>query len=73
MLSIRETDVPKVEHVHYPMHNACRSNYEMFRKPNGGYGGLLSVTFSEPDLAKTFFDTIETQKGPSLGTNFTLT
>jgi cystathionine gamma-synthase len=33
----------------------------------------LSVVFHNDDHAVTFFDTIETAKGPSLGTNFTLT
>ncbi|KAK1999668.1 hypothetical protein LX36DRAFT_689963 [Colletotrichum falcatum] len=35
--------------------------------------GLLSVTFHQKAHAITFFDTIETAKGPSPGTNFTLT
>ncbi|KAG8984508.1 hypothetical protein FRB90_005266 [Tulasnella sp. 427] len=34
-----------------------------------GYGGLLSITFSD-QLA--FFDNLGDEKGPSLGTNFTL-
>ena len=31
------------------------------------------MTFHEEARAKTFFDVLETAKGPSLGTNFTLT
>ena len=38
----------------------------------GGYGGLLSATFYSHADAVTFFDTLQTSKGPSLGTNFTL-
>jgi cystathionine gamma-synthase len=34
---------------------------------------LLSFTFHNTDQAIAFFDRIETAKGPSLGTNFTLT
>jgi len=48
-------------------------NYDAFRTPEGGYGGLLSVIFHNDDDAVVFYDTIETAKGPSLGTNFTLT
>lgn len=48
-------------------------NYDAFRTPEGGYGGLLSVVFHNDEDAVVFFDTIETAKGPSLGTNFTLT
>ncbi|KAG9015692.1 hypothetical protein FRB90_004444 [Tulasnella sp. 427] len=37
-----------------------------------GYGGLLSITFSDQLAAQAFFDTMGCEKGPSLGTNFTL-
>ncbi|KAL8735660.1 MAG: hypothetical protein Q9166_000829 [cf. Caloplaca sp. 2 TL-2023] len=40
--------------------------------PTGGYGGLLSVTFKTKPEAIAFYDALETAKGPSLGTNFTL-
>jgi cystathionine gamma-synthase len=42
------------------------------KTPNGGYGGLFSVTFHVPADAHAFFDALKTEKGPSLGTNFTL-
>lgn len=58
--------------VYYPKHNPSRSNYDTCRNPNGGYGGLLSVVFKRPEQAVAFFDALEVQKGPSLGTNFTL-
>ncbi|SMR63318.1 unnamed protein product [Zymoseptoria tritici ST99CH_3D1] len=38
----------------------------------GGYGGLLSATFHSVEDAALFYDALETAKGPSLGTNFTL-
>lgn len=62
-----------VKRIFYPKYNACRANYEAFRKPDGGYGGLLSVIFHDDADAVIFYDAIETAKGPSLGTNFTLT
>lgn len=61
-----------VKDVFYPKHVATRSNYDACRTEKGGYGGLLSVTFhAGPDAIK-FYDSIEVDKGPSLGTNFTL-
>ncbi|KAH9904600.1 PLP-dependent transferase [Xylariomycetidae sp. FL2044] len=64
---------PLVKKVYYPKYIDTRPNYEACRLPNGGYGGLLSCTFKTKAHATVFFDAIETAKGPSLGTNFTLT
>ena len=61
-----------VKAVYYPMFSPTRSFYEGFRNPNGGYGGLFSITFHSRIKAATFFDRLDTAKGPSLGTNFTL-
>ena len=61
-----------VKEVYYPKYSPTRPFYEACRTPNGGYGGLLSVTFYSTADAITFFDAMETAKGPSLGTNFTL-
>ncbi len=63
---------PCVKQVFYPKHNESRPFYDACRTPNGGYGGLLSVVFQRHEQAVKFFDTIDTAKGPSLGTNFTL-
>lgn len=63
---------PLVKHVYYPRTSPTRANYDACRHPQGGYGGLFSVTFNHPEQAVTFFDRLEVQKGPSLGTNFTL-
>jgi hypothetical protein len=61
-----------VKQVNYPKTSPTRAFYDKCRNPNGGYGGLLSATFySKPD-AIAFFDALDTVKGPSLGTNFTL-
>lgn len=62
-----------VKRVYYPRVNPTRPNYELCKLPGGGYGGLLSVTFHNKEHAMAFFDAIKTAKGPSLGTNFTLT
>jgi cystathionine gamma-synthase len=64
---------PLVMTVYYPKYNASREYYDDCRTPNGGYGGLLSFTFQNTAQAIAFYDRIETAKGPSLGTNFTLT
>jgi cystathionine gamma-synthase len=62
----------KVKAVYYPKYSPSRANYDACRNANGGYGGLLSLTFVRPEQAVAFFDALEVQKGPSLGTNFTL-
>jgi cystathionine gamma-synthase len=64
---------PYVKTLYYPKHNPSREHYDACRTPNGGYGGMLSFTFQTKAQAIAFFDRIETAKGPSLGTNFTLT
>ena len=64
---------PLVKEVYYPKYSPTKQFYDDCRTPTGGYGGLLSFTFHNKDHAVAFFDRIETAKGPSLGTNFTLT
>lgn len=64
---------PLVKRIHFPKCNPDRANYEACKLPSGGYGGLLSIVFHKKADAMAFFDSIETAKGPSLGTNFTLT
>ncbi|KAI9373224.1 pyridoxal phosphate-dependent transferase [Aspergillus egyptiacus] len=63
---------PLVKNVYYPKYNPSLPLYEAFRTPSGGYGGLFSVTFHSTAEAVAFFDNLEVLKGPSLGTNFTL-
>jgi len=63
---------PLVKDLYYPKFNTSRPFYDACRTPNGGYGGLLSFTFHTITQAEAFYDRIETAKGPSLGTNFTL-
>lgn len=67
-----DIDPVKVKEVYYPKYSPTRPFYEHCRNRNGGYGGLLSVTFHSTAEAVIFFDALETAKGPSLGTNFTI-
>jgi hypothetical protein len=61
-----------VKQVYYPKCNPSRKFYDACRTENGGYGGLLSVSFHVVADAMKFYDSINVAKGPSLGTNFTL-
>ncbi|PHH81877.1 hypothetical protein CDD83_3456 [Cordyceps sp. RAO-2017] len=61
-----------VKNLYYPLFNSSKQLYDAFRLPRGGYGGLLSIVFNHPEQAKAFYDALDTAKGPSLGTNFTL-
>lgn len=61
-----------VKKVYYPKYSDTRDLYEKCRNESGGYGGLLSATFYTKEDATNFFDNLDTVKGPSLGTNFTL-
>lgn len=63
---------PIVKQVYYPKLVPSKVNYDACRNADGGYGGLLSVTFARPEQAIAFFDSLQVEKGPSLGTNFTL-
>ena len=63
---------PLVKKVYYPKYRPSKIYYDQCRNANGGYGGLLSVTFKHVEEAVIFFDALEVEKGPSLGTNFTL-
>jgi len=63
---------PFVKEVYYPSMVPSKKYYDACKTSNGGYGGLLSVTFHNPEHAPIFFDNLAIQKGPSLGTNFSL-
>ncbi|KAG7284103.1 hypothetical protein NEMBOFW57_010464 [Staphylotrichum longicolle] len=64
---------PLVKSLFYPKFNPSRANYEACKLPTGGWGGLLSVVLHNREQAVAFYDAVDTAKGPSLGTNFTLT
>ncbi|KAL3942339.1 MAG: hypothetical protein SGARI_000298 [Bacillariaceae sp.] len=65
---LKEND--DVETVWYPKFVAPL--YENYRKEGGGYGGLMSIHLHPHVCQRTFYDTLDVAKGPSLGTNFTL-
>ena len=69
---IARADKFLVKDVYYPKLGEQRPLYDRYRTPHGGYGGLFSVTFRSTDEAIVFFDALNTAKGPSLGTSFTL-
>ena len=64
-----------IKTVFYPKY-VTRENYERCRITDddepGGFGGLFSLTFASAGASRAFFDALPFQKGPSLGTNFTL-
>ena len=69
-----------IKTVFYPKY-ITRENYERCRITDaedhhddepGGFGGLFSLTFASSGASRAFFDALPFQKGPSLGTNFTL-
>jgi cystathionine gamma-synthase len=63
---------PAVARVHYPKF-CTRERYDALRKPDGGYGGLMSIELHEPATnAPRFYDRLRSNKGPNLGTNYTL-
>ncbi|KAL4721902.1 hypothetical protein ACLX1H_011094 [Fusarium chlamydosporum] len=61
-----------VEQIYYPKGNPTQDIYEKYKRPNQGYGYLLSIRFKTPEAAMAFHDALNVAKGPSLGTNFTL-
>ncbi|KAL8837368.1 MAG: hypothetical protein Q9170_002539 [Blastenia crenularia] len=71
-MSLATTNSGTVKHIYYPMFGLTKHIYDQYRKPTGRYGGLLSVTFGTGEEAVVFYNALETAKGPSLGTNFTL-
>ena len=65
------TKVPVIKKLYYPKW-ITTDLYNSLKTPLGGFGGLFSVTFTCETAARAFFDALGCEKGPSLGTNFTL-
>jgi cystathionine gamma-synthase len=62
-----------ISRVNYPTMVPSTPLYEQYRRrPDGGYGSLISVIFRNPDVAACFYDAVDLCKGPSFGANFTL-
>lgn len=66
------TASPLIRKVLHPLTSDTKPYYDDIKTPNGGYGGLILILFHDPKHARTFFNTVNIHKGPSLGTNFTL-
>jgi cystathionine gamma-synthase len=63
---------PLVQTVYYPK-SSKGNEYELLRKQEGGYGGLLSITLKDAaHTAPRLYDALSCSKGPGLGTSFTL-
>jgi cystathionine gamma-synthase len=63
---------PHVAEVYYPKYQTPHE-YNAFRKPDGGYGGLLSILLKNAaETAPKFYDALCVSKGPNLGTNYSL-
>jgi cystathionine gamma-synthase len=58
-----------VETVYYPKYTPL---YPSLVSPQGGFGGLMSILLESHMCQRTFYDSLDVAKGPSLGTNFTL-
>lgn len=59
-----------VETVYYPKYTNLYPS--LLNSTNGGYGGLMSILLQSHMCQRTFYDSLNVAKGPSLGTNFTL-
>ncbi|PLW48777.1 hypothetical protein PCASD_03175 [Puccinia coronata f. sp. avenae] len=69
---LREEETNRtIKAIHYPLYTTVQ-NYEQCRRANGGYGGLFSIVFHDSERSCAFYDALQSYKGPSLGTNFTL-
>lgn len=49
-----------------------KENYDLIKRKQGGYGGLLSIILAQPKKAPKVYDSLKLSKGPSFGTPFTL-
>ncbi|KAF2787897.1 PLP-dependent transferase [Melanomma pulvis-pyrius CBS 109.77] len=62
-----------IRQVNYPTKVKTASVYEKLRrKPQGGYGPLISIVFHSDKAAKQFYNAVDLCKGPSFGADFTL-
>ena len=63
---------PAVAEVYYPGRRD-RARYDAYRFPGGGYSGLFSLVLKDAARASApFFDRLAINKGPNLGTTFSL-
>lgn len=64
-------DHSAVAAVHYPGLRGTNGYASVMRR-GGGFGGLLSFELREPTGAPRVYDALAVNKGPNLGTNYTL-
>ncbi len=63
---------PLVDRIYFPEF-VTTEEYNAFRCPDGGYGGLFSLLLKNPsETAPAVFDRLDVARGPNLGTSFTL-
>ena len=62
---------PAVAKVWYPK-LVSKENYDLVRTKEGGYGGLVSFRLRNEKRASKVYDALAWNKGPSLGTEFSL-
>jgi cystathionine gamma-synthase len=62
---------PAIERVYYPKYTHAKA-YDAIKTPSGGYGGLFSLVLKDTSRAPSVYNALAIDKGPSLGTNFTL-
>ncbi|NNJ70523.1 MAG: PLP-dependent transferase, partial [Kiritimatiellales bacterium] len=63
---------PAIEAVYYP---ALKDKviYDLLKRPDGGYGGLISFVLRDAEkYTEAFYDALQITKGPNLGTSFSL-
>lgn len=62
---------PAVEQIYYPKFTTP-DLYHVLKRPQGGFGGLISFVLKNRKKSPKFFDSLKMSKGPSLGTDFSL-
>jgi cystathionine gamma-synthase len=64
---------PVIERTYFPPNDpSSKWNYDECIRTGGGYSYLLTIQFKQRKSAIRFFDVVRFEKGPSLGTEFTL-
>ena len=62
-----------ISKVYFPEDSTQKDNFDhVKRDEDSGYGALMSLVFKDPRMAVFFFDKLKVNKGPGLGTDFTL-
>ena len=61
----------EVKKVYYPAF-VDREHYDAVRRPDGGFGGLISFSLTDPSQTPALYEAMRFCKGPSLGTDYTL-